>query len=49
QELFNRNSITFPYWEGAVTYEGQMGGQRVSGIGYLEMTGYAGAVHLGGK
>ena len=49
QELFNRNSITFPYWEGAVTYEGQMGGQRVSGVGYLEMTGYAGAVHLGGK
>jgi predicted secreted hydrolase len=37
------------YWEGAVTYNGQMRGQPVSGVGYLEMTGYAGVVRLGGK
>lgn len=49
QELFNRNSITFPYWEGAVTYGGQRQSQHVSGVGYLEMTGYAAAVRLGGQ
>lgn len=30
------------YWEGAVDYEGQIGGKPVTGQGYLEMTGYSG-------
>jgi len=32
------------YWEGAVAATGTRAGQAVSGRGYLEMTGYAGAV-----
>ncbi|MFL6464844.1 MAG: lipocalin-like domain-containing protein [Bryobacteraceae bacterium] len=49
QELFSKDSVSPSYWEGAVTYNGQMRGQPVSGVGYLEMTGYAGVVRLGGK
>jgi predicted secreted hydrolase len=49
QELFNKHSVSPSYWEGAVTYNGQMHGQPVSGVGYLEMTGYAGSVQLGGS
>lgn len=40
QELFTKGSISPVYWEGAVTYTGQMRGQPVNGVGYLEMTGY---------
>ena len=29
-----------PYWEGAIEAEGTKGGQRISGEGYLELTGY---------
>jgi predicted secreted hydrolase len=32
------------YWEGAITATGSHGKRRLSGSGYLEMTGYAGAV-----
>ena len=47
QELFSKDE-TFPsYWEGAVTYAGHIHGQPVSGVGYLEMTGYAKPVRLG--
>jgi predicted secreted hydrolase len=43
QELDARGSTGITYWEGAVTaYEG---GRRV-GRGYLELTGYAGALRL---
>jgi predicted secreted hydrolase len=49
QELFSKDSVSPSYWEGAVTYKGQMHGQSVSGVGYLEMTGYAGVVRLSGK
>ena len=31
---------SFRYWEGAVTVSGQQQGQPVTGVGYLEMTGY---------
>lgn len=41
QELFTENSISPSYWEGAVTYDGQIHGLPVKGTGYLEMTGYA--------
>lgn len=30
------------YWEGAVDFAGEKGGQPLTGRGYLEMTGYAG-------
>ncbi|MBV9760971.1 MAG: hypothetical protein JO340_10445 [Acidobacteriaceae bacterium] len=42
QELFSKESVTPTYWEGAVTYEGHEQSQAVKGVGYLEMTGYAG-------
>jgi|APTNR8051073442_1049403.scaffolds.fasta_scaffold01107_11 predicted secreted hydrolase len=40
------------YWEGAVDYTGTVGKAPVTGLGYLEMTGYAGqsmSVWFGGK
>jgi predicted secreted hydrolase len=41
QELFSKDSVTPPYWEGAVTYKGRIHSRPVEGVGYLEMTGYA--------
>jgi predicted secreted hydrolase len=32
--------ISFVYWEGAVRFTGTWAGQAVSGVGYVEMTGY---------
>ncbi len=49
QELFSANGISPSYWEGAVSYEGRSHSERVRGVGYLEMTGYSGAVQLGGR
>jgi predicted secreted hydrolase len=37
QELVSKDKYTPSYWEGAVRYAGS-----VSGVGYLELTGYAG-------
>lgn len=37
------------YWEGAVDYQGTARGKAVKGVGYLEMTGYAGAVKMSGR
>jgi predicted secreted hydrolase len=34
------------YWEGAISVRGKHGPEPVRGVGYLEMTGYAGAVQL---
>jgi predicted secreted hydrolase len=34
-------NLAFTYWEGAVLLEGQVNGVRVSGNGYVELTGYA--------
>jgi predicted secreted hydrolase len=45
QELFDKNAVTPTYWEGAVTYSGTAGSRAVHGVGYLEMTGYAGDYH----
>ena len=39
QELVSEDDSGLTYWEGAVTYSGTS-----PGVGYLEMTGYAGAV-----
>jgi predicted secreted hydrolase len=41
QELIGASGISPTYWEGAVTYTGQIHSQPVHGVGYLEMTGYA--------
>jgi predicted secreted hydrolase len=49
QELVSRTGTTLGYWEGAVTYSGAFKGKPVSGVGYLEMTGYAQQVWLGAK
>lgn len=46
QELYTRSAVTPSYWEGAVTYSGTLRERAVSGVGYLEMTGYDKAVWL---
>ncbi len=33
--------VTVRYWEGAVRVDGRQGAQPLTGVGYLEMTGYA--------
>jgi predicted secreted hydrolase len=33
------------YWEGAIDVTGKRGGGSLHGVGYLEMTGYAAAIH----
>jgi len=40
QELDTRGSTQVIYWEGSVTVSGASGGRPISGVGYLEMTGY---------
>ena len=47
QELDARASTGVIYWEGSVSVDGQRGGARVSGQGYVELTGYGGKVPLG--
>jgi predicted secreted hydrolase len=41
QELAGTSEITPTYWEGAVTLAGTREAKPASGVGYLEMTGYA--------
>jgi predicted secreted hydrolase len=41
QELGAEDAASPPYWEGAVTYTGS-----ATGVGYLEMTGYAKPMRL---
>lgn len=36
--------VSYVYWEGAVRVEGTAAGQRVTGNGYVELTGYAGTM-----
>ncbi len=47
QELFSRDKAFPTYWEGAVTYSGEIHREIVSGVGYLEMTGYEKPLQLG--
>ncbi len=42
QELDTRKSTRVVYWEGSIRASGRMAGREVSGLGYAEMTGYAG-------
>lgn len=48
QEFFapSNSAITPTYWEGAIQVEGNRGAASVHGVGYLEMTGYAGEVQF---
>jgi predicted secreted hydrolase len=47
QEIVGRSGFTPSYWEGAVAVTGSRNGVPLTGVGYLEMTGYAGPVVLG--
>lgn len=42
QELDTYGSTQVTYWEGSVRVGGTADGRPISGVGYLEMTGYAG-------
>ncbi len=42
QEFSADSTPGLAYWEGAVEYSGASGDQKISGTGYLEMTGYSG-------
>lgn len=44
QELTSSSKAAPSYWEGAIEVTGTKQGKPVKGAGYLEMTGYAGAV-----
>jgi predicted secreted hydrolase len=44
QELVTGGAIGVTYWEGSVRVEGRSRGKPVRGVGYVELTGYAGAV-----
>lgn len=43
QELITGQSTQVTYWEGSVRATGTVSAQKVTGRGYVEMTGYAGA------
>ena len=40
QELSSGSSAGLSYWEGAIDISGRRGGVPITGVGYLEMTGY---------
>ncbi len=46
QELDSRMTTGVVYWEGYIVVSGSKHGQPITGIGYLEMTGYAQRVAL---
>ncbi len=48
QELVTTSSTGVAYWEGAVRVHGASRGKRASGVGYVEMTGYAAPFKLRG-
>jgi predicted secreted hydrolase len=41
QELVATASTGNAYWEGAVRIQGSLGGEKITGAGYVELTGYA--------
>ena len=47
QELRLSKMGTLNYWEGACTVNGTIGGTKVGGVGYTELTGYAGSLRAG--
>ncbi len=46
QELDPRRSTKVTYWEGAAQVRGVFQDERVKGVGYVEMTGYAGKMKM---
>lgn len=46
QELITSESTQVTYWEGSVRVTGTAAGEKVSGSGYVELTGYAGEFDL---
>jgi predicted secreted hydrolase len=44
QELVTSRSTRVTYWEGSVVVKGRVGGEKVTGRGYAELTGYAGSM-----
>jgi predicted secreted hydrolase len=46
QELITNRSTRVTYWEGAVRIAGKVSKNTVAGMGYVEMTGYAGKVNI---
>jgi len=46
QEFKGKTSLTPVYWEGAIMLSGTRAAQPLSGVGYLEMTGYDRPVQL---
>ncbi|MCC6264928.1 MAG: carotenoid 1,2-hydratase [Bryobacterales bacterium] len=49
QELRSERKIGPSYWEGAMRFTGTHNGKPISGVGYLELTGYADEVDLSGR
>jgi predicted secreted hydrolase len=49
QELHLTKMGALDYWEGACSIDGSVGGAPVKGVGYTELTGYAGALQMGMK
>lgn len=47
QEMVTEMSTGVTYWEGSVSVEGEDGGGPVTGVGYVELTGYAEPFRLG--
>ncbi len=47
QEMTSASDSGPSYWEGAITIAGTKRGAPISGVGYLEMTGYAKPLQLG--
>ena len=41
QELRTDRSTQITYWEGAIEAKGTSGGKPLTGLGYMELTGYA--------
>jgi len=44
QELVTRSGAQVTYWEGSVRVKGDREGRPISGMGYVELTGYASAL-----
>lgn len=49
QELRLAKMGALDYWEGACTIEGHVADAPIKGVGYTELTGYAGALQMGAK
>jgi predicted secreted hydrolase len=49
QELTGNIPASPAYWEGAIDIDGVKDNRRAHGAGYLEMTGYAAPVSIGGR